>query len=42
MTRMESRGLHYNIDHPERDDAAWLRDTLIRRDDMQPPPASPA
>jgi L-aspartate oxidase len=42
MARRESRGLHYNIDHPERDDAAWLQDTLIRRDDTQPAPASPA
>jgi L-aspartate oxidase len=30
--RRESRGLHYNADHPERDDAHFLRDTLLRRD----------
>jgi L-aspartate oxidase len=29
--RHESRGLHYSIDYPERDDAHWKRDTLIRR-----------
>jgi L-aspartate oxidase len=30
--RRESRGLHYTIDHP-RPDAAWLRDTVVRRRD---------
>ena len=29
--RKESRGLHYNLDYPERDDAHWLHDTVIRR-----------
>jgi L-aspartate oxidase len=42
MTRKESRGLHYTIDHPEHEDGRWLRDSLIRRDDTQPPPAPPA
>jgi len=28
--RQESRGLHYNLDHPERDDRLFARDTLLR------------
>ena len=29
--RKESRGLHYNIAYPARDDGRWLKDTVIRR-----------
>jgi L-aspartate oxidase len=28
-TRRESRGLHYNVDHPHRDNERFLRDTVI-------------
>ena len=31
MRRKESRGLHHNTDHPERDDAEYAGDTRIRR-----------
>ena len=30
LKRKESRGLHYNIDYPDRDDKNWLRDTVVR------------
>jgi L-aspartate oxidase len=29
ITRQESRGLHYNIDYPRRDDRAWKHDTVL-------------
>jgi len=31
MHRKESRGLHYNLRYPERDDTRWLKDTIVRR-----------
>ncbi len=31
MHRKESRGLHYNIEYPERDDKRWKKDTILRR-----------
>ncbi|MBU4185628.1 MAG: hypothetical protein KKC23_05405, partial [Proteobacteria bacterium] len=31
MLRKESRGLHYNIEYPYRDDKLWGKDTIIRR-----------
>jgi len=29
--RKESRGLHYNIEYPQKNDQQWLKDTLTRR-----------
>jgi len=29
--RKESRGLHYNIEYPRRDDQHWCKDTVLRR-----------
>jgi L-aspartate oxidase len=34
LKRRESRGLHYTLDHPERDDATYLRDTILRAGDF--------
>jgi L-aspartate oxidase len=40
MRRAESRGLHYTLDHPRRDDARFRHDTRVRRGaDGRPVPA---
>ncbi|MCD6138155.1 MAG: L-aspartate oxidase [Deltaproteobacteria bacterium] len=31
MLRKESRGLHYNLQYPQKDDKFWLKDTILRR-----------
>lgn len=32
LMRKESRGLHFNLDYPARDDVNWARDTVLRID----------
>jgi len=41
LARKESRGLHYNLAHPETG-GAWLQDTIISRGDSLPAAAQPA
>ncbi|MGA3113663.1 MAG: L-aspartate oxidase [Syntrophobacteraceae bacterium] len=31
VKRKESRGLHFNVDHSEKDDSKWLQDTVVRK-----------
>ncbi len=31
MHRKESRGLHYTLEYPEKNDKKWLKDTVLRR-----------
>jgi L-aspartate oxidase len=35
ISRRESRGLHYNRDTPQRDDAHWVRDTILIRERLR-------
>lgn len=35
--RKESRGLHYNIDFPYKDDAHWKKDTIITQEELSNP-----
>lgn len=34
LRREESRGLHYTLDYPERDDTRWSKDTVLTRSDL--------
>jgi succinate dehydrogenase / fumarate reductase flavoprotein subunit len=36
LARQESRGVHYRLDYPERDDAHWLKHTLAHYTEMGP------
>ena len=32
LARKESRGLHYNIGYPEKDDENWLKPTIMKKE----------
>ncbi len=34
LQRKESRGLHYNVDYPRRDDQNWLKDTFVKSEEI--------
>jgi len=36
LARRESRGSHFRVDHPGRDDAHWLKHTIARLDGQEP------
>jgi succinate dehydrogenase / fumarate reductase flavoprotein subunit len=36
LARRESRGSHFRVDHPQRDDAQWLKHTIARLDGQEP------
>ena len=36
LNRRESRGAHYRTDYPKRDDANWLKHTLVTRSEAGP------
>ncbi len=31
LVRKESRGLHYNIEYPQKDDSVWLKQTILKK-----------